>query len=254
MQKKNMIKAIFLIIGIIGFIWFFISVPGAINIGNITGMIVCSLIILYSIRMPYINNWIFKLWEKSIGKIFLIFIGTIAAAIIGLVLFITGCMITAANKQVSENATVVVLGCKVNGERASLMLTERLEAAYSYLNENEEVKCILSGGQGADENISEAECMYRYLVDKGIDEERLYKEENSTSTRENIVFSKEIIEQYGLSSKLAIVTNEFHEYRAGKVAASVGLEAGAVSAKTAWWLLPTYYVRELFGIVYEWIF
>lgn len=55
-----------------------------------------------------------------------------------------------------------------------------------------------------------------------------------------------------MPEEIAIVTNEFHEYRAGVIAGRLGLSYGAVSAKTAWWLLPTYYARELFGVLYEW--
>ena len=93
---------------------------------------------------------------------------------------------------------MIVLGCGVNGDRPSLMLTERLDAAYDYLNTHEEVVCILSGGQGKGENISEAECMYRSLTEKGIARDRLYKEDRSTSTRENLLYSKKIIEEKNL--------------------------------------------------------
>ncbi|WP_455715620.1 YdcF family protein [Anaerosporobacter sp.] len=166
----------------------------------------------------------------------------------------TSYMVTAATNNAKEKSTVIVLGCKVYGERPSLMLVERLEAAYDYLVENPNSVCILSGGQGTDEDISEAECMYRYLISQGISSERLYKEEKSTSTRENLIYSKDILDSYQLNKDIAIVTNEFHEYRAGKIAESLGLEYSAVSAKTAWWLLPTYYVRELYGILYEWVY
>jgi len=134
------------------------------------------------------------------------------------------------------------------------MLTERLDAAYDYLNTHEEVVGILSGGQGKGENISEAECMYRYLTEKGIAKERLYKEERSTSTRENLLYSKKIMEEEHLDFRVIIVTNEFHEYRASVIAEHTGITPSAVCGKTAWWLLPTYYLRELYGIVFEWIF
>ena len=162
------------------------------------------------------------------------------------------CMAVAANKKAEEGATVVVLGCRVYGERASLMLVERLEAAYEYLTEHEESACVLSGGQGPGENISEAECMYRYLVARGIDPARLYKEDKSTDTRENLKYSKSLIEENGLHPVIAIATSEFHEYRAGQLAKELGMEYGAVSGRTAIWLFPTYYVRELYAILELW--
>ena len=94
--------------------------------------------------------------------------------------------------------------------------------------------------------------MYRYLVAKGIDPARLYKEDKSTDTRENLKFSKALIEENGLHPVIAIATSEFHEYRAGQLARELGLEYGAVPGKTAIWLFPTYYVRELYAILELW--
>lgn len=163
-------------------------------------------------------------------------------------------MIRASKSAPGDETVMIVLGCGVNGDRPSLMLTERLDAAYDYLNTHEEVVCILSGGQGKGENISEAECMYRYLTEKGIAQNRLYKEDRSTSTRENLLYSKKIIEEKNLDPQVIIVTNEFHEYRASVIAEHTGVKPSAVCGQTAWWLLPTYYLRELYGIVFEWIF
>lgn len=204
--------------------------------------------------MQKINVWIINKSKKVVVKILFVITGLVIVSTIMLVMFFSICMIKAANQKPSENPTVVVLGCRVYGEKASLMLVERLDAAYKYLSENEDAICVLSGGQGVGEDISEAECMYRYLVKKGIKSERLYKEEKSTSTRENLAFSKEIIEENNLNRDIAIVTNEFHEYRAGEVAKTLTLHSTAISGKTAWWLFPTYYVRELYGIMYEMFF
>lgn len=96
--------------------------------------------------------------------------------------------------------------------------------------------------------------MYRYLINKGIDASRLYKEENSTTTRENLLYSKQLIEEQGLHPVIAIATSEYHEYRAGQIAGKLGITYAAVPGKTAIWLFPTYYVRELYGILYEWVF
>jgi uncharacterized SAM-binding protein YcdF (DUF218 family) len=113
--------------------------------------------------------------------------------------------------------------------------------------------CVVSGGQGDGEDISEAECMYRWLVEKGIDPSRIYKEDQSTSTEENVAFSKEVIEENGLFQKVVIISNEYHIFRAGLIADDHGLVWGAKAARTASWLFPTYYVRELYAILAEWI-
>ncbi len=225
---------------------------GIANIGNVTGVAVFGILLVYVCFMKQIHRLIMLLWSHIVGKVCL---SATCMAVIAIIIFVfveSACMIYAASKEPDENVTLLVLGCKVDGERATLMLTERLDAAYEFLLENEEVVCVLSGGKGNGENITEAECMYRYLLDKGIDASRLYKEEESTSTRENIAFSKRIIDEYGLPENIAIATSEFHVYRAGVIAEGLGYEYTSVPAKTAWWLFPTYYFRELYGIMYQW--
>jgi uncharacterized SAM-binding protein YcdF (DUF218 family) len=247
---------LFSLIGVIGMILFLLPyfTKRVHNIGNVTGVVVCLLLILYGIFYKKINAALVRLCKNVAGKIVVGIAGTFLLAVIFLVVVETCFMIYAANDKPTADQTLVVLGCRVYGEQPSLMLEERLVAAENYLKNHPESKCILSGGQGADEGISEAECMYRYLTEHGIDKARLYKEERSTSTRENLAFSKEIIEENNLDAKIAIVTNEFHEYRARKIAKALKMDCSAVSAATAWWLLPTFYVRELYGILYEWIF
>lgn len=107
---------------------------------------------------------------------------------------------------------IIVLGAQVHGEVPSLALEKRLEVACRYLKENTGTKAILSGGKGSGENITEAESMERYLVEKGIGKERLIKEEKSVSTAENLEFSADIIGDKNAS--VGIVSNNFHICRA----------------------------------------
>lgn len=245
-----------MIIGLVGLIWFLLPVftHGIWNIGNITGVGVFIIILLAGVFKKRVSVFIAQLWQHMPGKVILAVAGAVVLMVVALTIVETGCMISAARREPQSNDTVIVLGCQVIGERPSLMLGERLEAACDWLSEHPEAVCILSGGQGSDEAISEAECMYRYLVDKGIDSGRLYMEDRSTSTRENLAFSLKIIQENDLNSRVAIVTNEFHEYRAARIAKGLEMECAAVPAATEWWLLPTYYVRELYGILYEWLF
>ena len=252
---KNIRKVVF-VFGLVAFIWFAIPflVAGICNIGNLTGMIISILLMFYIKCMPLVHMGVQKLWKKKVGKGVLLSLGTIMISVILLVVVETGCMISSATKEPEKNATAVVLGCRVYGERPSLSLVERLEAAYVYLTEHPQAVCVVSGGKGDGENISEAEAMYRWLTDKGIDASRIYKEEKSTDTDENIRFSKEIIEQNNLHEDIAIITSEYHTYRAGIIADKYELNYGAAPGKTAIWLLPTFYVRELYAILAEWIF
>ncbi len=259
MQKKMgmwTIRIALMVLAVLFFAWFALplSLSVSLNLGNLTGLAVSVLLFLYGMFMPFVHGVMHK-WRthKVLRFLYCGILGVIALVAV-LVVVETTCMIVAAEKEPESGSTVVVLGCRVYGERASLSMVERLDAAYEYLVEHPEAVCVLSGGQGAGESITEAECMYRYLRNKGIDTSRLYKEEASTDTRENLLFSKQLIEKEQLNPVVAIVTSEYHEYRAGLIAKSLGMEYGAVPGKTAIWLLPTYYVRELYGILYEWIF
>lgn len=260
-MKKNsvasrIVRFIGVIIGTLMFLWFLLPflVAGILNIGNITGIIVSIFFIMYMVFMPMIHEWIKDMWKQKTMKWSLMIGATIVALIAVLAVVETGCIVSACMKKPAENATAVVLGCRVYGERASLSLVERLEAAYEYLTENPEADCVVSGGQGDGENISEAECMYRWLVAKGIDKERIYKEEKSTSTDENIAFSKEVIKENGLNPNITIVTSEYHSYRAGMIAKESDISFGTAPGQTAIWLFPTFYVRELYAILAEWLF
>ncbi|MFJ8518444.1 YdcF family protein [Lysinibacillus xylanilyticus] len=126
---------------------------------------------------------------------------------------------------------IIVLGAKVKpGGIPSLSLKNRLEEAVKYLNKYPHVKVIVSGGQGADEEQTEASVMFKYLQDKGIDTNRILVEEQSTSTYENLQFSKELLPKG--TKKITILSNDFHLKRAKYLAESLGFEVDVVAAKT----------------------
>lgn len=254
-MKKRILRIALIVIGVLGLIWFLtpFALGRIMNLGNGTGAIIMVLMIGYGIFMPIIHKTIKKVYATKVGKAASVLLIIMVAAVVLLAGAETTFMIKAATAKPSEDATVVVLGCRAYGSRPSIMLASRLDAAYEYLTEHPDAVCIVSGGQGPDESMPEAECMYLYLTEKGIAPERIYREDASTSTRENLLFSREIIEAEGLNPEIAIVTNEYHEYRAGMVADALEMEHSAVPARTPLWLFPTYYIRELYGILYEWV-
>lgn len=149
-------------------------------------------------------------------------------------------------------SAVIVLGAGVNGETPSLTLRTRIDAAAAYLEEHTDVPVVLSGGQGPGEAITEAECMRRALVRRGVDESRLYPEERSTSTQENLRYSRAILEELGVdpAQRVAIVTSDFHLCRArlmwgGDTAA---VPAHLPSALYFQCLTVNYFIREAFGL------
>ena len=154
-----------------------------------------------------------------------------------------------------EEDAIVGLGAAVHGDKPSSVLKARLNGAVEYAGKNPEALIIVSGGQGPQENLSEAEVMASYLIEKGIPENRIIKEDQATSTYENFVYSKAILdERFEEGYTCAYVTNEFHCYRAGIMAGQVGLDVNGISVKTEWWKLPVNYMRESLAVAKLWVF
>ncbi len=148
---------------------------------------------------------------------------------------------------------IVVLGAGVDGTTPSLSLRERLNAAYDYLIAHPETICVVSGCQGYNEDISEAECMYRDLTGRGIAKSRVWKEDKAENTRQNIAYSLELIESRTGSrpEKAGIVSSDYHLYRAGLFAREQGLISVGIPAKTSWISLRVnYFLREIAAVWY----
>ena len=157
-MRKNMVgkgwfwvlRMVLMIVAVFCFLWFALplTLSVSLNIGNLTGLAVSVLLFFYGLFMPWVHGILAK-WRKHKVLRFLHWgILGIIALIALLVVIESTCMIVAANKEPEPGATVVVLGCRVYGERASLSMVERLDAAYEYLTEHPESKCVLSGGKG----------------------------------------------------------------------------------------------------------
>ncbi len=239
-ERRAVLKIIFLILGVFLLLWYLAPLAAHIfNIGNALGIFASGVLILFALlygKLPVIPR------NTIIGLFCLVLI--VAAPL-------SVNMARYANYKADEAKTVIVLGCKVNGTRPSQYLYKRCAAAAEYLKGNPETVAILSGGQGPDENISEAQCMLETLSEMGVDESRLILEDKSTNTRENLEFSKAIIEENGLSSEVLIVTNEFHEYRAKLLCDKIGLSFHSKCSHSSFYSFLTFYTRELGGIFLE---
>ncbi len=152
---------------------------------------------------------------------------------------------------------IIVLGAAVRGDTPSRALVERMEAARAYMVSHPDAVAIVSGGQGDGENLSEAEAMYKWLTANGIDGSRLIIENRATSTYENLKYSFEIIKSRGQEQdiSIAVVTSEYHIYRAKLLASSLGAEIGGIAADTTHFPIKlNYFIREAFGVTYQWVF
>lgn len=147
---------------------------------------------------------------------------------------------------------IIVLGAQVRDDGPSVVLKYRLDAAIDYLNENPDTICIVSGGQGVNEPFSEAEGMAAYLLEKGIDENRILLEDKSKNTVQNIQNSKALMEE--TYNGVGIVTNNFHVFRAVQIAKVQGLEGVCgIAADSNVLYLPNNVLRECMGILKDWL-
>lgn len=148
---------------------------------------------------------------------------------------------------------VVVLGCHVRPNGPSLTLLDRINAAYDYLTEHPDVIAVVSGGQGFDEPMSEAQCIYEHLVERGIDPDRVWIEDKATSTWENLNFSLDMIqERTGTRpDTLGIISSEYHLFRAGLQAKDCGVVPVRIPAVTS--VISqrvNHFMREVAGVWY----
>jgi uncharacterized SAM-binding protein YcdF (DUF218 family) len=247
----NILFVIFLILGILSLFYYGIIISYA-GVGSSfswfwlllgIGSILISLILLYLIRH-----------EISIPKLLRTIIITIFIFGFGVFSLIEGTIIVHANQKADPGMDyIIILGAQVRGTRITKTLKKRLDTAVTYLKENSDTVAIVSGGKGMGEDISEAEAMKKYLIEKGISDARIKMEDKSTNTNENIRFSKDIINNP--SAEVAVVTNGFHVYRATEIAKKQGIsQIQGLSAPSDKRLLINYYVREFFGVLKDKLF
>lgn len=146
---------------------------------------------------------------------------------------------------------IVVLGAKVRYDGPSVSLMDRIRGAYDYMTEHPDVIAVVSGGQGADEPMSEAQCMYERLVAMGIDKERIWIEDQAASTWANLNYSLDLIEaRTGQRPEtLGVVSSEYHMLRAGMQAKDCGINPVRIPARTS--LISqrvNHFMREVAGV------
>lgn len=157
---------------------------------------------------------------------------------------------------------LIVLGAKVEGEQVSNSLKKRLDKAIEYLEQNPETTLVLSGGRGEGELVAEAQAMYDYLQFNGVSEDKMLLEPFSTSTVENIAYSRVAIEENEWKKlqaeqekrehplEIGVLTSNFHVYRAKKIAQKWGIpDIHGIASNSDPVLLVHFCVRECIAIL-----
>lgn len=252
---KRIVKVLLFLIGIcLLFLFAAPIIANIFNIGNVLGILIALFFILLSVFLDNIISIVKMLRANRTTRIYF---NAFSAAALTIILCFTaamGSVIASSSTNAEDEETVIVLGCAVEGNSPSLMLSSRVNAACRYLKNNPGAVAVLSGGKGEDENISEAQCMYDLLVQMGIEKERLYIEDQSTNTKENIEYSLEVIRDNGLSENIAIATSDFHLKRATMIAQKYGIsDAKRISASSGFFSVPTFVLRDTLGVIKEFV-
>lgn len=149
---------------------------------------------------------------------------------------------------------VIILGAGLRGETLSNTLYERLQTGREFLLNNKDVPVIVSGGQGEGEDIPEAVAMGRFLIENGINKNRIYFDKTSTTTLENLSNSKSILKRNGLNGeRTLIVTSNYHVYRALLIGNDLGLECIGLGSTSPFFITANYLIREYFAVVKTWV-
>lgn len=194
---------------------------------------------IYSLRKP--GGFTIPLWLKvslmtTIGAAVLLF------TVIELLVFTN-----MFSEQEEDLEYIIVLGARVKGDTPSNELIRRLDRALEYLNDHEDTIVIVSGGQGPGENLTEAEAMRMYLVEKGISRVRIRQEVRSVNTTENLKLSKFYTKE---SSSVGILTSDFHIFRAKAIGEHLGYKGiVGIPAPSNKVFRFHYMVREAFAVL-----
>ena len=218
------------------------------NIGTYLTVLLGIILISFALFMRIIK----KLFIYPLFKLLttIMCFSLVLAVISSAFLFIYGKADTATYKE----DYLIVLGCGLQGSEPSDTLVRRLEKASEYAKRNTECKIIVTGGMGKGEDITEAEAMYKYLVDDGINPERILQEKNATSTSENFKFSNRTANNELQSKSAVFITNDFHIYRANSLAKLEGLYMTHLHATTPWHSVIPSYLRENLALIKMFVF
>ncbi|WP_327640981.1 YdcF family protein [Kribbella sp. NBC_00482] len=148
---------------------------------------------------------------------------------------------------------VVVLGSGLMGSRVTPLLASRLDRAQQVyeraLRKGRSPRLVTSGGQGPGEDLPESHAMAVYLVEHGVPDDQIIREDRSTTTWENLTFSRDLMVELRPQYRCLIVTNNFHAFRAALTARKAKVNGQVVGSPTAAYYWPTATIREFVAIL-----
>ena len=210
----------------------------------IMGIVILLFFVFMWIRAGFVttdyNHWI------NIPVVFIIYTYIIFGfAFVGFMMY--SCVYLWLPKKQHYDFIIIHGAGLLDGERVTPLLKRRIDKAVQAFQQskNPHIRLIASGGQGSDEKISEAQAMYNYLVEHtDVPKEAIILEEKSTTTYENLLFSKEIGEQLIENPRFLFVTNDYHVFRTSTYARQIGMQGDGLGCSTASYYIPSAFIRE----------
>lgn len=242
----NVFKYVFMIIGGLLFIMAVLSNSASnLHLGITLTYVAGALTLLFGAYFQQIVSKVHWCILAVVGVIVLFVIAFICS------LYVLGAKPTATYR---EDA-VIVLGASIRKEEISSNLKNRLDTAYEYHKQNPDALIFLSGGKGVSEDISEAEAMKKYLLQKGVPEDKMILEDRSTSTEENFLFTKELLNaNFDGEYTLVFISNDFHIARAHKYAERAGISnLNHLGSPTTWYMVVPNGLREFLAVMELWL-
>lgn len=246
---KNLPYGILIFLGTLGVLDTILTcIYTGMNVGTLLPGAAGSIAIIY----VYIRLWVRKgqpvIRNSSVRKL------AAGLVILGILIFISVealIVYGAASDAVVETDYLIILGAGLRGDNITLVLQERLLKGIEYLERYPAVRTVVTGGRGFGESITEAEAMERFLVSRGIAPERIIKEDRATSTMENFLFSRELLEKAGETGykRITVITSDFHMLRSKLLARRTGFEPYGITCGTPVSVRLNCYIREFFALV-----
>ncbi len=256
------------LIPLLALVFFFISISNASllihegkNVRNILGVILGMMYL----AAPFSGNLLDVIYNNfgdfSTGSIIVTsFIQSVISLIIVYFdcIFFSACicsLMASFRKPIYDRDFVIILGCGLKKDGTLLpLLKGRADKAIEFVKaqkENTGKRCVFvpSGGKGSDEIIAEGKAIRNYLVEQGIDENDILVENKSTTTLENMMFSKKLIDEKMPDAKVAFATTRYHLFRSGMYSNVAGLNAIGIGSKTKWYFWPNAFLREFVGVL-----
>ena len=224
---------------------------------NLLGIILSLLLIGGALLLWRINYFasgsmlevmIHDIWANLLAAVYIYYecmlVGTMIAG-----------AVAARHEPQQDKSHIIILGCAIRSDGTPTpLLRGRIDRALNFARRQKEktgkdVYFVTSGGQGPNEVVSESACMKQYLMEQGVPEAQIIEEDQSTSTFENMKFSKEKIQAQGEEGKIAFSTTQYHVFRSGIISSGLDMKAVGMGAKTKWYFWPNAAVREFISLL-----